>query len=437
MTMALHYQGNPADPAGPWYEAALPSRFAFCMRDVSHQCIGAEIAGMHRENKNMFSLFAANISQSKDWCSYWEINKYGRPAPEDYRNEGEFWYNLPANFDALFACWRLYLWTGDKTYIDSPAFAGFHCKSVNDYIKSWSLQCDSIMTRPEHPHAPNPFNPQDAFHTSRGLPSYTEGVPGMRASVDLLAAIYRGLLSYAAILETNGHTKEAATYTRRAIQYRDRIEREWWDPENRLYRPWMTMDGKFGIGEAGTFLLWFDALKDSTRLHSTLTHLLNAGGNVESLSYLPAILYKYGYAGKAYELVLHLTDPATPRSEYPEVSFAVLEAIVQGLMGVEPDARINSVATLYRGPKGATAELDNVRLLHTIVDMNLSGDRAVFSNRGHSAVNWRTSYPGIYTSIRIGSGTLIAKHKNDGMGNVASYVDVLVPPGRTMTSFPL
>ena len=76
--MALHYKGDNNDPVGYWYEAALPSRFAFCMRDVSHQSIGAEILGLSKENLNMFSLFAKNISASKDWCSYWEINKMGK-----------------------------------------------------------------------------------------------------------------------------------------------------------------------------------------------------------------------------------------------------------------------------------------------------------------------------------------------------------------------
>src|SRR5438045_3324675 len=51
--MALKYRGNPKDKVGPWYEAALPSREAFCMRDVSHQSIAAEILGMSAENENM------------------------------------------------------------------------------------------------------------------------------------------------------------------------------------------------------------------------------------------------------------------------------------------------------------------------------------------------------------------------------------------------
>lgn len=43
------YVGNDTDPVGPWYEAALPKREAFCMRDVSHQCIGEEINGHARQ----------------------------------------------------------------------------------------------------------------------------------------------------------------------------------------------------------------------------------------------------------------------------------------------------------------------------------------------------------------------------------------------------
>lgn len=78
--MAMSYKGEENDHVGPWYEAALPSRFAFCMRDASHQCIGAEILGWSEQNLNIFSLFAKNISVSKDWCSYWEINKWNKPA---------------------------------------------------------------------------------------------------------------------------------------------------------------------------------------------------------------------------------------------------------------------------------------------------------------------------------------------------------------------
>jgi hypothetical protein len=74
------YVGNDSDPVGPWYEAALPKREAFCIRDVSHQCIGAEILWQGKQNLNMFRKFVENISEEKDFCTYWEINRYNKPA---------------------------------------------------------------------------------------------------------------------------------------------------------------------------------------------------------------------------------------------------------------------------------------------------------------------------------------------------------------------
>lgn len=95
------------DPAGAWYEAALPGRQAFCMRDTAHQSAGAHFLGLDRHTRNMLQKFAENISDSKDWCSFWEIDRYNRPAPVDYKDDTQFWYNLPANFDVLDACYRM------------------------------------------------------------------------------------------------------------------------------------------------------------------------------------------------------------------------------------------------------------------------------------------------------------------------------------------
>src|ERR1700737_260833 len=39
-SQALTYAHDGSDPVGPWYEAALPGRNSFCMRDVSHKTAG-------------------------------------------------------------------------------------------------------------------------------------------------------------------------------------------------------------------------------------------------------------------------------------------------------------------------------------------------------------------------------------------------------------
>ena len=89
--------------------------------------------------------FVENISESKDYCSYWEIDRNNLPASADYVSDQDFWYNLNANFDVMNACYRLYLWTGDEVYINDPRFEEFFRLSANEYIDRWQLQADKIM----------------------------------------------------------------------------------------------------------------------------------------------------------------------------------------------------------------------------------------------------------------------------------------------------
>jgi hypothetical protein len=144
---ALAYVGPGSDPVGDWYEAALPGRHAFCMRDVSHQTMGAYALGLAAQNHNMLQRFAQNISDSKDWASYWEIDREGKASPDDYESDNDFWYNLPANFDVMSAALRMYQWTGDTTYIDDPVFTNFYDHTVSDYPKRWNLEPPSVLTR--------------------------------------------------------------------------------------------------------------------------------------------------------------------------------------------------------------------------------------------------------------------------------------------------
>lgn len=433
-SMALSYKGDSNDPAGPWYEAALPARSAFCMRDVSHQSIGAEILGLSKENKNMLSLFAKNISESKDWCSYWEINKYGKPAPEDYRNDKEFWYNLDSNFDVMFACWKLYLWTGDETYIKNPEFENFFEKSVTKYIDRWELGADSLLTRSEFPNAPVPFNIKDDFHKCRGLASYSEGIPGLKMGVDLVAAIYRGLLTYSAILKQKGNLQKAEFFEKKAAKYQQQIEQIWWDNTASTYNVIYTEDGKFSNVEGKLFLLWFEALTDSDRTKKTIEQIISEKNNVESLSYLPFLLYKYGFGDKAYEYILHLTDPATKRREYPEVSYGVIEGIIHGYMGIEPDATKKTVTTLYRGKNGVISEVDNLPILNTELFVKQESKKTTFHNKGNMPIQWRAMFSGNHDVIFVNNKKITANHKKDNNGISYTFVDIPVNSGQKINA---
>jgi hypothetical protein len=177
------YIGDDNDPVGPWYEAALPKREAFCIRDVSHQSIGTEILWQGKQNLNMFRKFVENISESKDWCSYWEINRYNLPAPVDYASDEDFWYNLNANFDIIDACYKLYEWTGNKTYLTDPAFDRFFRLTLHEYVEKWQLQPDRIMDRQAFMN----LRPGTVkYRYARGIPSYDEQQEEISVSGDLV-----------------------------------------------------------------------------------------------------------------------------------------------------------------------------------------------------------------------------------------------------------
>lgn len=430
--MALHYQGNSSDPVGPWYEAALPSREAFCMRDASHQCITAEILGMSLENKNMFGLFAKNISKNKDWCSYWEINKYGLPAPADYRNDKEFWYNLNANFDLIYACMRLYLWTGDVTYINNKTYINFYEKTVNEYIDKWVLQADSLLSRPAFPNALANFNIDDNFHRCRGLASYSEDVSDLKIGVDLIAAIYRGLLSYSYILKLNGDTTKAAYYEKKAEPYQEKIELNWWSKSDSLYNTYYTTGNTFGKGNGEVFLLWFDVVKDKQKVRKTIEHLISEDFNIETQSYFPVFLYNHGFWDKAYDYIIHLASPNTKRSEYPEVSYGVIEGIVQGLMGIEADAENNRISTIYRCQDGTLSELDSLPILGTNISLIHEPKKSTFNNNGKTPLYWNAQFVGNYKFIIVNNKKLLAQHNYDKSGNLVSFIDTMVDGGIKM-----
>jgi len=432
--MALSYKGKAGDPVGPWYESALPPRSAFCMREVSHQTIAAEMLGLSAANKNMLTLFAKNISRSKDWCSYWEMNRYGKPAPEDYRNDTAFWYNLNANFDVLNACWKLYLWTGDKTYIRDAAFKNFYNKSVNEFITSWVLQPDSLLSRPAHPNAPAHYNEKDAFNRCRGLPSYSEGVPGIKMGIDLIAAIYRGLLSYAAIATVNGNKRTADAFIKQAEKYQQHIDKYWWDEEAQRYNTFYSNKDSFGKNEGETFLLWFDALTDSARKQKTCEHLIANDWNVENLSYFPLLMYQNNYAEKGYGYLLYLTNPATKRHEYPEVSFGVIKGIVEGLMGVEADARYNRVSTLYRHLPSSITTVKDIPVLNGFVSVTHKGaGSSLLQNRGKRTITWRAKFYGYIPYLYFKEKQLKTLQETDWQGHVISFVDIPVQPGEQVT----
>jgi len=412
------------DPVGDWYEAALPGRFAFCMRDVSHQAAGAQALGLAATNLNMLRRFAQGISPDRDFCSYWEIDKWNRPAPVDYKNDKDFWYNLPSNFDVLDACWRQFLWTADRTYVEEPAFLDFYRLSVNDYIKAWDKDGDGI---PEH-------RPE---YGNRGLGSYDEGPSSekMLFASDLLVAQARAFESYAAILDVRGEKEEARSWRHKAAGLREKYEAGWWSASLGRYAYFASPDGSLDYEDAywgALTSLYFGLITTGARGDAVLKSILTREPeNIETESYLPEIFYAYGADEAARSEILKLSDPAKKRREYPEVPFALIGAITTGLMGIQADARTRTVET-RSGLTGGTewAELRNVPVFNSRVDVRHDGRKKTgCAVRSGAGVVWKAVIEGDWEELEVNGVGRKALHGEDTGGRNISWVLINLAAG--------
>jgi len=406
------------DPVGDWYEAALPGRQAFCMRDVSHQCMGAHALGLARHTRNMLAKFAANISEGKDWCSYWEINRENRPAPVDYRDDGDFWYNLPANFDVLDASFRMYLWSGDQAYLSDPAFLNFYKRTVHDYVARWDLGLDRIMTRPRIMNIREASDPASRFQANRGIPSYEESDRSFVVAVDQVAVQYAGYLAYARFEQLHGNNQEAREFLKRADDVKAFLNRVWWDNESGTYYSSLGLDRKLKKTGSNLAVLYYGVAEEGAKAESVVNAILRSIKSKESIgieqqSHLPEILYRYGRPEAAYAQILDLTREEKKRREYPEVSYSVIGAIVTGTMGTElalPESLNGlqealyvqrTVRTLPRlTAKTKWAELRHVPIWTNEISVRHDGlNKTTLTNVAGPALIWNACFPGAYSQL--------------------------------------
>lgn len=425
--MALSYAHDGSDAVGYWYESALPGRQAFCMRDMAHQSIAGEMLGLSKHNFNMVEKFAENISDSKDWCTFWEIDKNNNPCKADYLDDHNFWYNLNANFDIIFACWRLYEWTGDERYLKDKKLTHFFDKSVKEYVNRWQLGPEEIMERPRELNATKATTGR--YRETRGLPSYVENYPGLIASSDLIASIYGGFDAYSRITSVIGNRSASKKYKKEAEEYQILLEKEWWNPNINAYHTFRTQS-KFADGEGLTHMLWFNAAQQTDRIRGTVDKMMKrTNWNIENVSHFPLLWYRYNYTQEAYRILTAITS--MKRKEYPEVSYGMIEGIVSGAMGIIPSASQRRVVTLPKITGEHSLTIKNLPMLQGHVTVHHNGNKlSKFVNNTPNVITWEAAFMGDINEITVNGQKQKAKTRIDVMGNAISYVEVKLPTGR-------
>lgn len=413
------------DPVGRWYEAALPGREAFCMRDVSHQAIGALALGLAKHTKNMMRRFAENIAESRDWCSYWEINRFNQPAPVDYRSDDDFWYNLPANFDVVRACYRTYEWTGDDDYLHEPVFKDFYRHSLTDYVSAWDPDGDGLLESP-------------ASNGYRGIPTYWEG-EGSRALTggDLVAAQFAANRAYARMLSLRGEEDAARRFDQEAERLQRLYNDEWWNPQLGRFYTSIIEDGSFDtthIPLLQILPLYFSIVEKGENRERLVDNLAE-GAIVEVNVYLPEVYYANGRDEDAFRYLMRQLDPALPRRAYPENPFTAIGTIVRYLMGVNPIASQSVIETRPRLPADASwARIEHVPVIRNFIAVQHEGpDETRLFNESGPVILWRAVLPGEHISLIVDGERQPAQTRYTDQGVPESFVSIEVAEGMERT----
>jgi hypothetical protein len=444
--LAYAFEG---DAIGLWYEAGLPGREVFCMRDVAHQALGAHFLGLASHTKNMLRAFAENVSDSKDWCSFWEINRHGSPALQDYLNDEEFWYNLPANFDILDCCFRMYNLTGDQAYLNDPVFLNFYNRTVYDYVERWEIGVDKVMQRDRFLNN-SPENNR-RFKNNRGIPGYDEGDEGYVASLDLLANQQVAFESYASIQVIRRDDKEAVAFFKKSDDISNFINSVWWDKKHQRYFTHMDKNHELKQNGNSSAILYTGAAKDYPKHQKTLKALIDALpkepiSGIEGLSHLPEILYRYEEPEKARQMLLFMFKSA--RREYPEGPFGAIGAMVEGLMGVQLgtySTRSTIKTGLFSEQNFTTksrltketewAEMNHIPLKRNDISVRHEGStKTVFTNNFGPQLLWKACFSGTYKSLKVnGKPVEPVTELLPINGETISWVKVVVGSGEAMS----
>jgi hypothetical protein len=432
-SQAMAYAFDNGDPVGPWYEAVEPGREGFCIRDTCHQALGAHALGLARFNLNMLRRFAENISDSKDWCSFWEIDRYNRPAPVDYQNDASFWYNLPSNFDLLDCCYRMYVWSSDQAYVQDPVFLNFYDRTVNDYVERWGLDIDHIMKRPRLLNARGIFDPNSKFPPNRGIPGYNEGDHDYAIGFDVVVTQRAAYLAYAHIQQARQNAALADEYVKKAAAVENLIKTVWWNKAGQCF--YSRESGNHQMEDCGA------------RRSPDLSAGVGIDWRTDVISEPVITGSKDSDAAMA-----RLLDLSHARLEYPEVSYSRVGDLVTGAMGIRleysspllsavdggwVEVTVRTLSGLGSGPGSEIdwAELRNLPIRACEVTVRHDGPRkTTFTNQRGPALIWRAMFEGQHETLIVNGREVKATALTDGAGRTVSWVRVTVGAGGVVSA---
>lgn len=418
----------------PCYWAGYTWRTAFYSRDYCHQAAGAHLLGLQEENMSMLRAFAGTATENRRWYPLWALNFDGSPFHLDYAGDDSFVREVPAVFELVEQCHRQYLWTGNPTYMRDPILWNFCTKAVTEFIQLHDTRIPNGVAEGD--------GSGDLF---QGLATYNEIRSTLLEAGDGIASQYQALVAYSRLLDARGERNKAKAFEKRAEQLRSYYNTRWGvEKGEALYVRGYDVRGQ-ALTDFGRENSWFMPMKFITRPSSRTDAYLDfisrevdtpqgRPSNLESISYLPGVFFPYNRVEDGWKWLEYILDQ--PDREYPEISFTLISHVVEGMLGVEPNAPENGFQTVPRLPRAVVrVGIQHIPLGNHQIDVAHEGRMKSFvlHRSGKGSLKWKACFYGNHPIVVVNGDKKRAK-KVLIHGVHASCVTVELLPGQSATA---
>ncbi|MFE1546262.1 NPCBM/NEW2 domain-containing protein [Streptomyces sp. NPDC058718] len=411
----------------PGYWGAYTNRESYYNRDISHQSDGAHALGLDAETFGMLKTFAGDADDpgQKGW-PLWAHSSHGAM----YYIDGTGFRELPSPFNLMAKAYKQYQWTGDTAWINDPALSAYYDSTMGQFLTDHEVTWNDANPAAEQPVS----RKQPGEYTATYFEFPNENLV---SAADSLGYQYQSMLAYAEILKAKGDDANSTKWADRARRVRDHFEAKWWDASNNRYIRGKDAAGTgySSWGHEASFLMMLTGLGDHGSRTSGYLDFIAANDdnlNVEATSYLPEMYYQYNRSAEGWAWLKKLM---TGRDSYPEISFLAVSSTVDGMMGVQPDAPHDKVATVSRlTPETPWVEIDHLKVGDNDLKLKHTGTTAsTLTNNSGSTVNWEAQFYGTHATITV-NGTPQTAQTKTLYGKTVSYVTVPVATGASVTA---
>lgn len=426
----------------PSYWAGYYDRTAFYGRDFVHQALGAQVVGLWDENYSMFKTFASNATKVRDWWTLWAFNFDGTPHQIDYKDDHTFVKEIPAQFELIEKAYKQYLWSGDERYIRDSIMWNFYTRTLSDFINLHDTNGNGIA--------------EGKGGIWAGSCTYNERGEYPVEAGDGIACQYQATLAYAHMLKARGQKQEAQLWYNKATALKNYFNNEWSvidETNSDTYARGINNEGRklTGFGKENSWFMPLKLITEPGKRNDDYLHFISenlgegigttptAPANIEAYTYIPDMYFSYNWNDEAWKwmkYILSVKDLPHERpsqgtnGDYPEISYTIVSQVVEGMMGIEPNAKTGQINTAARLPNGInTVKISNVRFGHYTVDVEHRGlQKTVLTNSSAQPLNWEVCFYGTYDYLIVNGKEMSAEQKSIN-GVKVSYANVSVEPG--------